>query len=76
MSSIIIGLSVTATILFALVVLTKLGVPVIFSVLLALAAGYVWWRFEREDHDQHSWADRITALMDIKDILKYVNKLF
>ena len=76
MSGIIIFLSVASTILFALVVLTKLGVPVIFSVLLALVAGYVWWRYERADNEKPGLADGIVALMDAKDIVKYVNKLF
>ncbi len=76
MSGIMVFVSVISTILFALVVLTKLGVPMIFSALLALIAGYVWWRYEREDNEKRGMIDYIVAFMDVKDIFKYVNKLF
>jgi len=76
MSGLILTVSVVSTILFALVVLTKLGVPVIFSVLLALAIGYVWWRYEREENENPNVADGICALLDVKDIVKNVNRLF
>lgn len=76
MSGLILTVSVVSTVLFALVVLTKLGLPVIFSVLLALAIGYVWWRYERDDNENQGVADGICALLDVKDIIKNVNKLF
>lgn len=76
MSGLILTVSIVSTVLFALVVLTKLGLPMIFSVLIALAIGYVWWRHERDDNEKQGVADGICALLDVKDIIKNFNRLF
>ena len=77
MSGIILLISAVSTLLFSLVVLTKLGVPIIVAILLALSVVYILWRYERqEDNENRNWSDYLGSLMDIKDIVKYVNKLF
>jgi len=76
MSRLMLLISVVSTIVFALLILIKLGVPVIVAVLLALVAGYTWWRFERAESEERSLADYLCAFMDFKSIFKYVNQLF
>lgn len=78
MSRTLLTISVASTILFALVVLTKLGFPLIVSALLAAVAGFVWWQYERNENENEKpgVADAICAVFDIRDILKYINRLF
>jgi len=77
MSGIILLISAVSTLLFSLVVMIKLGVPTIVALLLAVFIGYIWWRYERDDdNEDRKWSDYLGSLMDIKDIAKYVNKLF
>ncbi len=77
MSGIILLISAVSTLLFSLVVMIKLGVPTIVALLLAVFIGYIWWRYERDDdNEDRNWSDYLGSLMDIKDIAKYVNKLF
>jgi len=59
-----------------MVVLTKLGVPIILSALLAAAVGYFWWRYERENNEDQGLGEGIVALLDVKDIIKNLNRLF
>ncbi len=78
MPGILLLISTVSTLLFALVVLIKLGVPAVFAFMLAMAVGFVWWRFEKNDteNEKQGWADYLVTLMDIKDIFKYVGRLF
>lgn len=69
-------LSVASALLFSLVVLIKLGVPIIIALFFAVLAGYVWWLYERKEDEDRGVIDYLVALMDARDILKYINKLF
>ncbi len=76
MSGAVLLISVVSTLLFSLLVLIKLGVPVIVAGVLALVVGYVWWRVEQADDEERGWADYWCVFSDGKDIVKYVKQLF
>jgi len=78
MSGLILLISAASTLLFALVVLIKLGVPILIAISLAMLVGYIWWKFESNEdkNEKENAADYLGALWDVKDIFKHVNKLF
>ncbi len=71
-------LSVTASALFGYVVLTKLGLPGLLAIPLAMLVAFILWQFEKQDDDENGkspW-DYLSALFDIREIFKYARQIF
>ena len=71
-------LSVTASALFGYVVLTKLGLPGLLAIPLAMFVAIILWQFEKQDDDDNEkspW-DYLSALFDIREIFKYARQIF
>jgi len=70
-------ISVVGMVLFSYYMLTKFGVPAVIAGILAMVGGYVVWLFEKNEKDDSSrWTIGLDSLFELKDIVKYVHRIF